>query len=1202
MRIRKRLAGRADRRTCRIYRGIILKKKIEQLLNGTFEYSQPQLLFSKEKITVTCKAGETVRGDLHLGASDGRKIRGYVTSSSRRVVPGLTQFAGKTICLPYGVDAVGMAPGERLEGWIGFVTSIGEGRISFEIQTEKEELKTKNGPVQSLEAFYGIAKRDFREAFKIFTDKTFPLLLEGADERQRALFDGLSRQPVTYQHLEEFLIGMGVKEKVEISLQEPEAEFYQTTQTTRESLHIHRSGWGHLRLELETEGEFLEIPKKVITDEDFIGSTCEVDYLLRGETLGAGNRLGKILVKSPYQRLSYNILASKSPKVEVHVRIQEKRHRLSMLRDYLAYRCGSMDLQTWTASAHYELNQLKGSGCLYPEYQMYEAYLLHQEGDNEAAVGVLRQYEDKIFSREELEFAGIYLYLCYLTGLYRDKAEVVRKVRNFYMQKGDSFPLFWILLQIDPELLESPSGALFQMEELCERGCKSPFLYLAAWELVRGDISLLHRLNSFWAQVFLFAARRGLLTKELTMRLAYLSGYEKQYSESLYRALAKGYESFPEEDVLEAICKYVMKGNPRRPEYFRWYSAAVEAGLRLTRLYEYYVETMDTTGTEELPKMLLLYFSYNNDFLSDEKKAFIYSRVIANRQSAPVDYETYQKSMEAFARRKLADGSMNEHYAAIYQEFLTNPKTRREGEALAQKLHIHRIYCDDSRIRSVVVRHSQLAKEEIYPCIQGVAYPRIYTEDAAILFQDEKQRRYAATVQYSRTKLLGDRELTEKVLRLGVEEPGTLLSYCSREPVSRENLDIFHRLERSPALDETFCRQLRRRILSFYAENSGDESLDESLREMDFRAYAQVDRVMLLSVLVARGMFKQAAGVVEEFGFEGMEKTDLLKLTSRMILRGDLAMDEELLALASEIYRGGLYDEVILQYLMKYRVGPLDELISIWKSARGFEMDTYAAEERLLGLLMLASDYREDGEDVLESYVKHRGRERLIGAYLTQVSYGTFVKGFPMRPFVKECLKRAYLAQWNVDFICHLALLQELAQEETKDEETLSLVKHLLKECMQQNLQFAFFEKLPEELLSRYQLDDKTYVEYHADPRANVTLFYALDTGLGLQPEYKNEPLHDLYEGIRTRAFTLFYGETLHYYFQIEMDGKVEKTGECTLSMNQAKGEPASRYQQINRILAARHLKKEEEVTARMEQYLRQDQYVREMFVLRKGE
>ena len=46
---------------------MILKKKIEQLLNGKFEYEQPQLLFSKEKLTLTMKAGETKRGEVYVG-------------------------------------------------------------------------------------------------------------------------------------------------------------------------------------------------------------------------------------------------------------------------------------------------------------------------------------------------------------------------------------------------------------------------------------------------------------------------------------------------------------------------------------------------------------------------------------------------------------------------------------------------------------------------------------------------------------------------------------------------------------------------------------------------------------------------------------------------------------------------------------------------------------------------------------------------------------------------------------------------------------------------------------------------------------------------------------------------------------------------------------------------------------------------------
>ena len=148
--------------------------------------------------------------------------------------------------------------------------------------------------------------------------------------------------------------------------------------------------------------------------------------------------------------------------------------------------------------------------------------------------------------------------------------------------------------------------------------------------------------------------------------------------------------------------------------------------------------------------------------------------------------------------------------------------------------------------------------------------------------------------------------------------------------------------------------------------------------------------------------------IVEEFGYEGIELGSLLKLTSRMILKSDMAEDDELLALASEVYREGKYDEVILHYLMLYRFGPVGELISIWKSARGFEMDTYDLEERILELLIFTADYRKEGEAVLESYVNQSGRERLIGAYLTQVAYGVFVKEYTMSPFIRSRLEYAY--------------------------------------------------------------------------------------------------------------------------------------------------------------------------------------------------
>ena len=217
----------------------------------------------------------------------------------------------------------------------------------------------------------------------------------------------------------------------------------------------------------------------------------------------------------------------------------------------------------------------------------------------------------------------------------------------------------------------------------------------------------------------------------------------------LYKALAAGYEKFPSDDVLEAICKYVMKGDPRKPAYFRWFSLAVQRGLRITRLYEYYMETMDISYRRQLPKPLLMYFAYNDNSLGDSRKrmsmrVWSHIRIMTRRLM-----ETIRKTWSVLhSARQQTDRSMR-NYAVLYQEFLLGPKQKEDADKISGKLFTNRLYCDDRKIREVIVCHSQLATQEVYPCVQGVAYPRIYTEDAVLLFRDDKQRCYASTVHYN---------------------------------------------------------------------------------------------------------------------------------------------------------------------------------------------------------------------------------------------------------------------------------------------------------------------------------------------------------------------------------------------------------------------------------------------------------------------
>ena len=165
---------------------------------------------------------------------------------------------------------------------------------------------------------------------------------------------------------------------------------------------------------------------------------------------------------------------------QVNISALEKQQRVHLFQTYLELRTRRLDYRQWLSESRKILKTLKDAGCDYPDYQMYEAFLCYQNEEILQAQKILKQYENKSFTKKDLELAGVYLYLCRLTGLLGPKKEIVPKIRSFYNQKADSFLLLWILLQADEEYRLSPSKSLFMLEEQYERGCRNPLMYLEA--------------------------------------------------------------------------------------------------------------------------------------------------------------------------------------------------------------------------------------------------------------------------------------------------------------------------------------------------------------------------------------------------------------------------------------------------------------------------------------------------------------------------------------------------------------------------------------------------------------------------------------------------------------------------------------------------------------------------------------------------
>lgn len=124
------------------------------------------------------------------------------------------------------------------------------------------------------------------------------------------------------------------------------------------------------------------------------------------------------------------------------------------------------------------------------------------------------------------------------------------------------------------------------------------------------------------------------------------------------------------------------------------------------------------------------------------------------------------------------------------------------------------------------------------------------------------------------------------------------------------------------------------------------------------------------------------------------------------------------------------------------------------------------------------------------------------------------------------------------------------------------------------------------------QLMDRSIIEYRTDPKAIVMLTYTLENQEEGTSVEHTEMLHNVYEGIFEKDFTLFYGEKMVCMIHEEKDGKKTQSGPFTLLPRTEMPEDndmQSRYGMLNEMCRAFVQKKETEFKAQAEEYLKKE-------------
>ncbi len=292
----------------------------------------------------------------------------------------------------------------------------------------------------------------------------------------------------------------------------------------------------------------------------------------------------------------------------------------------------------------------------------------------------------------------MYCYYLYLSSLYqRDEgytAGVAANVEEAHRANRGSWQIAWLMLFLSPQLQRSASRKWMFLEDQFEHGTISPVLYLEAVQLLNFSPTLIMKLGPFERQVLHYGARQGIISADLAGHLAYLAEKEKYFDDALFDTLRRCQEKTPSAALLQAACALLIKGNKTGPEWVEWYRAGVEQDLRVTRLYEYFMASLDLEQETEIPRMALMYFAYQSN-LDQDHLAYLYAYVQKHREEFPELYQTYRGQMERFVLQQLYRGRMSRDLAYLYQNVLEERLLTKDNcRALARVAFLQQLDCE----------------------------------------------------------------------------------------------------------------------------------------------------------------------------------------------------------------------------------------------------------------------------------------------------------------------------------------------------------------------------------------------------------------------------------------------------------------------------------------------------------------------------
>lgn len=1181
----------------------IVRVRIGQIAAGRFNGTKPILAFSEETIDLSVIEGRSEAGSFVIESTNQIKICGIVYSTNPRMECLNPHFEGEKVRIRYQFNSKGLTEGDTCEGKFVIVCNQIEYSLSFCARITRLYAEASTGAVKSLDDFTRLAASNWDEAYHLFYNRNFLNTIPYDNVYERLTYEGFACARPSGQNMEEFLIGVNKKQPVSISVDKSEEIFMASKEPQSGCFTITKDNWGYTEIRLRTDCEFIKLSKPVLTLDDFIGKTYLYEYIIDASAMHAGRNFGRIYIDGVYQSFTIDITAGVRDDdgsiSDIAVTKDIKECMVGIMELYTSFRLKRIVTGVWANETISILNHLH---ALVPDEHMYElmkaqAFIINRQ--RQEAKWILDDFKHSNPDKKA-PIWGYYLYL--MTLLEREPSYVdnmTHEVELIFYENPDSVLLFWVLLFLRDQYFDDSAGKLKDIKYWVLRGCSSPYLYIEAYYLISQDPYLIKELSVFELRILSWAVKEKALTNELAGAIFEAVDLAGGFDNRVYELLTAAYEICPEAEYVGIICSYLIKGHKNDTCFHKWFELGIENKLRLTGLYESYLLTMDDRQISPVPKIIQMYFSFDNK-LPYRKLAVLYNNIIAAKETEPEVYHKYRKAMGRFAMDQAQLRHIDDNLAVLYEDMLELGFINEElSAAFSDIIYTHKLIVFDKRIVRAIIYQNEMKEPQIVPVTDQCAYFELFSNDYVILFEDSRGYRYVKSISYRLQRLMDAEKYLDRCISLSPDRPQYIVSHFKHvrdySDFTKDDLKLFKPVFYSESFSDSYKAVMGYRILKYCQLHDYEDYVRPFLQSINFDTLQKDARKYLIDMLVSNRLYEKAYDMAMEYGI------DMLAAASKVVLCENALKvqhvdDDFMVQLAISAFKTGKYSDLVLKYLCENYTGPTDELINLWHAADKFSISSMKLDERILEQGIYTQIEPEKISDIFMEYYKRAGNEKLILAYISLVAHGYLHSGGCKADFIFDIIEKRFIGNRTLNDACQLALLKHFAEKTDITQAELEIEDTLLKYYIYNNMYFDFFARLDYRLLEKYFIYDKAFLQYESTPGTHVVLHYSRDED---GEEFNSEDMVEMYDGIYVKTFVIFFGELIRYYITEEHDNSIEVKESNRLTCNNIPGDnDHSRYNLINEMIISDTLSDETTLKSNIDEYKRLDAATKQLFKL----